>query len=176
MWRRAIGSATRLSIALSIGAIIAIVVASCGGGSGSESSSTTVLPDPEISAAPTSVAPTTSLVEITDPTWFSTPSGNISCAVRADWVRCDIVERDWSPPPRPADCVFDWGPSVAVESSGEGRFLCVSDTVYRPEVVVAYGSRVRVSAMSCAVLAVGVVCDSATGHGFSLAREAHELW
>jgi len=155
--------------------LVAAAVLGCSRGGSSTSSSTIPSPSPSstVTTAPTT---TTSLVEITEPTWFSTPSGNISCAMGVDWVRCDIVERDWSPPPKPADCGFDWGSSLAVEVDGSARFLCVSDTVYRPEVTVEYGSRVRVGAMSCDVLTSGVTCRSEGGQGFSLSREAHELF
>ena len=40
---------------------------------------------------------------------FRSPSGNISCYIVADGVRCDIVRRDWEPPPKPASCEFDYG-------------------------------------------------------------------
>ena len=44
---------------------------------------------------------------VTDLVGFTSPSGNVGCFVDSANVRCDISERDWSPPPRPADCQFD---------------------------------------------------------------------
>lgn len=130
------------------------------------------------SSATSTSAPTTTttLVVVTSPTWFSTPSGNISCAVLSDAARCDIVERSWQPPAKPADCPLDWGPTLGVEGTQPGRFACVSDTVYRPEVVLPYGRRVTVGSMSCDVVAEGVTCRSAAGHGFFLSRESYRLF
>ena len=165
-----------------VAAVLALVgalgiLASCSGGS---STSTTTSPPStstsSVATSPTTApSPTTTLVEVTAPDWFSTPSGNISCAMRADWVRCDIVQRAWNPPTKPTSCILDWGPAVGLDRSGPARFLCVSDTVYRPEVTVAYGTRVRQGAMSCDVTTDGVTCRDDAGHGFSLSREAYRL-
>ena len=40
---------------------------------------------------------------------FTSPSGNIGCFIDVDYVRCDIAQRSWTPPARPADCEFDYG-------------------------------------------------------------------
>lgn len=37
-------------------------------------------------------------------TGFTSPSGNIGCMIDPSSARCDITDRDWVPPPRPADC------------------------------------------------------------------------
>ncbi|MEI7622312.1 MAG: DUF6636 domain-containing protein [Actinomycetes bacterium] len=94
----------------------------------------------------------------------------------SDSVRCDIVEHSWTPPPRPDACFFDWGPALGVEAASKGRFVCASDTVYRPEVVVPYGRLVRNGAMSCSVVPEGVTCRSGTGHGFFVSKESYELF
>ena len=43
-------------------------------------------------------------VAAADSIGFTSPSGNIGCMLTDDLLRCDITARDWSPPPRPADC------------------------------------------------------------------------
>src|SRR5690349_1741503 len=35
---------------------------------------------------------------------FQSPSGNIGCVIAGDIARCDIVQRTWQPPARPASC------------------------------------------------------------------------
>jgi hypothetical protein len=40
-------------------------------------------------------------------TVFTLPSKNLSCAMIADAVRCDIVQRSWTPPTRAANCPAD---------------------------------------------------------------------
>jgi len=152
--------------------IVAVLgLSSCAGGSSSGTSTTQ--PSPSTTAAPTT---TTSLVVITSPTWFSTPSTNISCAVSADSARCDIVERTWTPPAKPADCPLDWGSSLVVGAGQVARFACNSDTVYRPEVQVPFGRRVVDGSMSCDVVTEGVTCRADDGHGFFLSRESYRLF
>ena len=142
------------------------------------SGTSTTSPETSTTVSTTSTIPATSttLVVVTSPTWFSTPSGNISCALRQETARCDIAQRAWSPPARPADCVFDWGPTLLVGPSGDGRFGCVSDTVYRPDVVVPYGRSVRDGTTACDVLPEGVTCRAASGHGFFVSAESYRLF
>jgi hypothetical protein len=41
-------------------------------------------------------------------TFFHSPSGNIRCVIdRTAFTRCDITNRNWSPPPKPRSCEFD---------------------------------------------------------------------
>jgi hypothetical protein len=40
---------------------------------------------------------------------FMLPSRNIGCAMTAEAARCDILNRNWTPPPRPASCPRDHG-------------------------------------------------------------------
>jgi hypothetical protein len=35
---------------------------------------------------------------MTDLVGFNSPSGNVGCILESTYVRCDISERDWSPP------------------------------------------------------------------------------
>lgn len=156
------------------GVVLAVMVGlvSCSGAGSS--------PDPATAATSTSTVPapttTTSLVVVTSPTWFSTPTGNISCAVMPDTARCDIVDRTWPPPTKPVDCPLDWGSSLVVSATQAGKFACNSDTVFRPEVQMPHGRRVTSGSMSCDVVPEGVTCRSIDGHGFFLARESYRLF
>ncbi len=152
---------------------VAVLVVACSDGSGTTSTTTSSRSDTSSTSAPTT---TTSLIEITSPTWFSTPSGNISCAVRPDYARCDITKRAWEPPAKPSSCILDWGPSLFVDATQAGRFGCVSDSLHQPDVVVPYGRSVRNGAMSCDVLPEGVTCRSGAGHGFFVSLESYRLF
>ena len=56
-------------------------------------------------------------------TSFHSPSGNIRCVIDGtSFTRCDITNRDWSPPPKPRSCEFDWGNSLGLGLRGRGRF------------------------------------------------------
>ncbi len=37
--------------------------------------------------------------EVDELSGFISPTGNVACMIAADWARCDIIDRDWSPPP-----------------------------------------------------------------------------
>ena len=56
---------------------------------------------------------------------FRSPSGNIGCILFEGGARCDIRKRDWSPPPRPANCSkqVDYGQGIEVSHSGEALFV-----------------------------------------------------
>ena len=57
-------------------------------------------------------SPTTGPQTLTDLVGFASPSGNVGCYLDPSTARCEISERDWSPPPRPADCEFDYGQGI----------------------------------------------------------------
>ncbi len=65
--------------------------------------------------------------EVYELTAFTSPSGNIGCYIDPDYVRCDIRERDWSPPPRPVSCPVDLGQGLQLETA-RLRISCVRVT------------------------------------------------
>src|SRR5258706_3939129 len=46
--------------------------------------------------------------------FFMSPSGNIGCALSETGARCDIRDRSWTPPPRPATCDVNFGLGATV--------------------------------------------------------------
>jgi uncharacterized protein DUF6636 len=112
--------------------------------------------------------------------FFRTPTGNIGCAVADGTARCDIRQRDWSPPPRPASCpnIVDFGQGLIVGQSGPGRFVCAGDTALDPGgPPVAYGQVSQVGNFTCASRISGVTCrNTATGHGFQISRQGYEVF
>ena len=82
--------------------------------------------------APKSEPPETSEPDAaTDLVGFTSPSGNVGCIVDSAYVRCDISERDWTPPPRPADCEFDYGQGISLSGGETAAFVCAGDTASR---------------------------------------------
>ena len=106
-------------------------------------------------------------------TGFQSPSGNIGCVIgRRGGVRCDIRNRDWSPPPKPASCQLDWGFGLTVERRGRGRFVCAGDTTLGQGRRLAYGDTIRRGRFRCESTRRGMRCvNRFTGHGFTLSRE-----
>jgi hypothetical protein len=82
--------------------------------------------------APTAVA---------EPIGFTSPSGNSGCILSDTRVHCDIGERDWSPPLRPADCPESsgYGQGLLLHPTGPAPFVCAGDTAMGGAPVLPYG-------------------------------------
>jgi hypothetical protein len=105
-------------------------------------------------------------------TFFHSPSGNIRCVIDGtSFTRCDITHRDWSPPPQPQSCNFDWGNTLQVGLRGRGRFRCVSDAV-DPGRTLDYGKSIKRGRFRCRSRMSGIRCVNVrNGHGFALSRQ-----
>jgi hypothetical protein len=120
--------------------------------------------------------------ETTGPELWTTPSGNIACStiLAADGsfniARCDISQRSFTPPPKPADCEFGWGGSLQVDATGPAAFACTSDSVFGSPDVLGYGQKVRAGAVVCASEVQGVTCRNDEGHGFFVSAERYVLF
>jgi hypothetical protein len=109
---------------------------------------------------------------------FTSPSGNIGCILSDTLVRCDIGERDWSPPPRPADCpeYSDYGQGLLLHPTGPARFVCAGDTAMGAGPVLPYGQFEAGGGMSCNSEPSGMRCSNSDGRGFSIARQGYEIF
>ena len=114
-----------------------------------------------------------------DSLWFTSPSGNISCMLAEDLLRCDIEERDWSPPPRPADCseMTGYGQGISMGPTGPATFVCAGDTTFGSgATVLPYGQFQAGSGMSCTSEEAGMRCSNSDGRGFTLSRQRYTLF
>jgi hypothetical protein len=110
-------------------------------------------------------------------TGFISPTGNVSCMIDVDLARCDIIDRDWSPPPRPADCEFDYGQGISIAPGEPASFVCAGDTAFGADEVLPYGDALTAGPLRCESADSGITCrDADTGHGFRLALEAYQLF
>jgi hypothetical protein len=171
-----------------VAVLVALALAGCGGDDEGDASTTTTTvtetteaetqdggtaeePDGESNAEATGVGPLDS---------FTTPSENISCAVTEEFVRCDIFEHSFDPPPKPGSCEFDYGSSLSVGVDGPAEFACVSDAVTgSPEglTVLEYGTSTTVGPFRCESSESGVRCENTdTGSGYTLSRESAETF
>ena len=108
---------------------------------------------------------------------FVSPSGTVACMLESDYVRCDIMDRDWAPPPRPADCEFDYGQGIAISDSGPAEFVCAGDTAFGSDEVLPYGESMSSGPMRCESSEPGVTCrNGETGAGFFLSRQSYRLF
>jgi hypothetical protein len=105
-------------------------------------------------------------------TLFESPSGNIGCVISKSGARCDIRERSWQPPPKPASCQTDWGYGLTVGRRGRGRFICAGDSVLGGKRRLAYGKTIRRGRFRCRSRTNGMRCvNRRNGHGFALSRQ-----
>jgi hypothetical protein len=115
--------------------------------------------------------------EVTELTGFVSPTGNVACMLDADWARCDIIDRDWAAPARPADCEFDYGQGISLAPREQAQFVCAGDTAFGPDEVLPYGDSIKAGVLRCESADSGIACrDIQTGHGFSISREAYRLF
>lgn len=107
---------------------------------------------------------------------FTLPSKNIGCLVTAESARCDINEKTWKPPAKPADCQQAWGNALTVTAQA-ATLTCAGDTVMGSTEILAYGKAVQVADFVCTSASSGVRCTHApSGHGFTLARQNYTLF
>ncbi|OKH82182.1 hypothetical protein EB73_21410 [Mycobacterium sp. SWH-M3] len=139
----------------------------------------------QMAAAPMPAAPAPSADAVTvladhrvnKLTPFTSPSGNIGCYLDADTARCDISERDWAPPKRPADCQLAYGHGITLAAGGAAEFVCAGDTALGGGGELAYGDSITAGVLRCESTGSGISCrDSVTGHGFAISREAYHLF
>ncbi len=109
---------------------------------------------------------------------FTSPSGNIGCIIYEEYLRCDIAERDWSPPPRPADCpsFTGYGQGIGMDAHGPAAFVCAGDTALNMGRPLGYGQTHSSQGFTCTSEEAGLRCTNADGHGFRLARQAYDLF
>ncbi len=125
--------------------------------------------------------------EVTHLTQFTSPSGNIGCAIIpagaagnfAAYARCDIQTRDWTPPPRPSTCppVTGYGQGLEVSAGRPAEFVCAGDTSYSHSAALQYGDSISAGVIRCTSTESAMLClDTQSGHGFSLARQGYQLF
>jgi hypothetical protein len=111
---------------------------------------------------------------------FRSPSGNIGCFVGDDYsARCDIRDRTWSPPPRPARCgsITDYGQGLEVGRTGRGHAVCAGDTAMGDQRRLAYGHSTTAGRYTCSSARSGITCrNRRTGHGFFISRTYYRLF
>ncbi len=116
---------------------------------------------------------------VDDWTGFTSPSMNIGCMIHPSSARCDIQQRDWSPPPRPTNCPSStgYGQGIIVTPGQPAQIVCAGDTAYNHSGVLAYGESITAGVLRCTSNESGMTCrDLQSGHGFTIARQAYQLF
>jgi hypothetical protein len=112
-----------------------------------------------------------------DEAMFRTPSKNIFCSLTASAVRCDIGQKKWSLPAKPADCEFDWGNGLYIDRGAAG-LTCTGDTLLNAATeTLEYGTAIRSGTVLCTSESTGLTCkDEKTTRGFTMAIAGYRLF
>jgi hypothetical protein len=155
--------------------LLVVALAGCGSPGSSADVRTTSTPATEVGlgAAPSPSEPVSVVTEAN----FQSPSKNITCDLTTGAVRCEIVKRDWQPPPRPATCQLGWGHGMSI-ANGKADFVCAGDTVIgTASEVLPYGSSLRAGSVQCYSGSTAMRCiDEKSAHGFTLAVADYNLF
>jgi len=110
---------------------------------------------------------------------FRAPSGNIACYVDKDGARCDINQRSWTPPPKPASCTVDWAGGIFITGAGAAQFRCAGDaglTISAKE-TLNYGQAVQSGDFMCSSERAETRCENTrSGHGFTLSVAKYSIF
>lgn len=162
--------AMRIGCAAVLGALL-VAIGGCG------SDDTEAVTESETATATETQATETTAATVEHLNLFSTPSKNIACAMEAEFVRCDIAKKDWTPPPKPKTCELDWGNGLNVEDGTPGAPVCAGDTVLGDHPTLDYGSASEVGSFRCESETAGVTCTNVgTGNGFFLSKQSFRLF
>ncbi|MGH2447275.1 MAG: DUF6636 domain-containing protein [Chloroflexota bacterium] len=111
---------------------------------------------------------------------FRTPSGNIGCVAFTDhhtrYVRCDIGNKSWRGPKRPASCPLDYGNSFTMAPTRRPVWTCHGDTALGAGRVLRYGATWHWGPFTCASRVRGLTCTNRAGHGFFLSRQRYRIF
>ena len=97
-------------------------------------------------------------ITVTELTALNSPSGNIGCYIDPNSVRCDIQERDWAPPPKPASCNENvgWGQGLTLSVGEPASFVCAGDTALTTGDPLAFGDKIVAGPIECTSAESGI--------------------
>jgi hypothetical protein len=116
--------------------------------------------------------------EVQELTGFTSPSRNIGCYIEPGYVRCDVRDRAWSPPPKAADCpdYTGWGQGLQLKTGVGAGFVCAGDTALDGGPALPYGDEITAGSIECRSEVSGMSCrDLQDGHEFSISRDGYQI-
>ncbi|CCW14654.1 hypothetical protein ACWDT5_18615 [Rhodococcus aetherivorans] len=134
---------------------------------------TTTPPAPAPDSAPTTLADVQ--YERNESYYFTSPDGGFRCGIVKLPSRTEAgCEGATDPvPPRPENCMVNWGNGIRVQDAGPAEFMCSGGSVYTSggdDPVLPSGSRLSKLGYTCETTDADVTCaNDATGHGFTIA-------
>jgi len=171
-------ASSRIALVLVVAVTSIVGLGACGDDSGD--STTTATSTQAATSESTTTAeeegPPPADLEVTELTAFTSPSGNIGCIIDPRTVRCDIAEREWQPPKKPAKCELDFGQGISLGAGEPAAFVCAGDTALGDGEPLPYGQSIAAGLLRCESEQSGMSCaDIETGRGFTISKQAYEL-
>lgn len=163
-------------LALALSMICVVALAGCG----DEGGKTTTVVQTTSAPASTSDAGATTTTTTTAPqslTAFQSPSRNIGCVASDGFARCDVRDRAWQPPAKPAGCEVDYGQGLSIRAGEAAALVCAGDTALDSGApVLEYGASTKLGLVRCESAQAGITCrDEESGRGFFISRESYKL-
>lgn len=106
---------------------------------------------------------------------FRTPSGNIACEVYDGFLRCDVRDNQAKTPPQPKDCELDWGNFFGMGQKGPAQRMCVGDTVFAQQPILAYGKTWKHQGFTCLSETKGLTCRNTQKKGWFINKVQQKL-
>ncbi|KZE99581.1 MULTISPECIES: DUF6636 domain-containing protein [unclassified Rhodococcus (in: high G+C Gram-positive bacteria)] len=140
-------------------------------------------PPPPVEPPPTA-EPQTTYAAIGGAFYFSSPDGLFQCGIVPLSNRTEAgCQGTTTPvPPRPEDCMINWGNGIRVTNQGPAAFMCSGGVVYTSggetiDPPLAVGATIAENGFTCTSAENGISCvDDATGHGFRIAPDSNEIY
>jgi hypothetical protein len=110
------------------------------------------------------------------PVHFRTADGKVGCDLEPAYVLCNVKKAGYTPPKKPADCLYSWGRAVEFAVGTKGSFFCGHGEDYTGSTrVLATNQALKVGLVTCRALSTGVQCEG-EGHGFRFGPAAYRLF
>lgn len=155
----------------------ALAIAACGDDDGGKT--TTIVETTTVQANTTSTETGTTSTTTAPESFaaFQSPSRNIGCVASDGFARCDIRDRDWQSPAKPAGCEVDYGQGLSIQAGEAATFVCAGDTALDSGApVLEYGASTKRGLVRCESAQAGITCrDEESGRGFFISRESYKL-
>lgn len=141
-------------------------------------------PPPPPAEPPPTEEPQTTYAAIGGAYYFSSPDGLFQCGIVPLSSRTEAgCQGTTTPvPPRPDDCMINWGNGIRVTNEGPAAFMCSGGVVYTSggetiDPPLPVGATIAENGFTCTSAENGISCvDDATGHGFRIAPDSNEVY
>lgn len=116
--------------------------------------------------------------------YFSSPDGQFQCGIVTLASRTEAgCQGSTTPvPPRPEDCMINWGNGIRVTNEGSAEFMCAGGAVYTSggetmDPPLGVGQQLQAEGYTCMSAPDGISCtNDDTGHGFRIAPDSNETF